>query len=373
MAPYRRSATVLCDNARMWLRDYHFDGLRFDAVHALIDTSAIHLLEQLATEIDILEATVGGTSCSRRKRSQRSARHPIPGGGRIRPRCAVEATTFTMRSTRGLPESAPVLRDFGSIASLATALRDSFVYGVTALETPPADAGRAPLCCPAGDSSWRRRTPTGRQPRRGERLTHLASPQRLKIAAALLLTAIRPHVISRRGVGSLEPVPDFTSQKISGLARRSARSNGRSSRRSVGPGRHSGSPVASHVRAIALRWDELAEAPHGELLDWYRALLALRRAHPSLRDGNHRAMHVTFDERCRLLVMRRSEIVVACNFVDTPALITTAAPARILLASGTGIDVTEASVTLPAESVVILRVEDGRRIRSVCPDRGCTP
>ena len=32
-----------CDNALMWLRDYHFDGLRLDAVHAIVDTSATDL------------------------------------------------------------------------------------------------------------------------------------------------------------------------------------------------------------------------------------------------------------------------------------------------------------------------------------------
>ena len=36
------------DNALMWLRDFHVDALRLDAVHALLDTSATHLLEQLA-------------------------------------------------------------------------------------------------------------------------------------------------------------------------------------------------------------------------------------------------------------------------------------------------------------------------------------
>ena len=40
-----------CDNALMWLRDFHFDGLRLDAVHGIVDTSAIHFLEQLGREV----------------------------------------------------------------------------------------------------------------------------------------------------------------------------------------------------------------------------------------------------------------------------------------------------------------------------------
>src|SRR5690606_17487898 len=38
------------DNALMWLRDYRFDALRLDAVHAMFDRSAVHFLEQLASE-----------------------------------------------------------------------------------------------------------------------------------------------------------------------------------------------------------------------------------------------------------------------------------------------------------------------------------
>ena len=45
-----------CDNAKMWLRDYRFDGLRLDAIHAIVDTSATHFLEQLAAG--------GGRTCS---------------------------------------------------------------------------------------------------------------------------------------------------------------------------------------------------------------------------------------------------------------------------------------------------------------------
>ncbi|MDY7089245.1 MAG: alpha-amylase family glycosyl hydrolase, partial [Actinomycetota bacterium] len=46
----------IVDNALMWLRDYHMDGLRLDAVHALADHSAIHLLEQMAVEVESLSA-----------------------------------------------------------------------------------------------------------------------------------------------------------------------------------------------------------------------------------------------------------------------------------------------------------------------------
>ena len=45
------------DNALMWLRDYHVDGLRLDAVHAIVDESALHFLEQLAVEVEALAAT----------------------------------------------------------------------------------------------------------------------------------------------------------------------------------------------------------------------------------------------------------------------------------------------------------------------------
>src|SRR6202011_4809230 len=47
------------DNALMWLRDYHFDGLRLDAVHAIVDTGAVHILEELATEVEALSAHTG--------------------------------------------------------------------------------------------------------------------------------------------------------------------------------------------------------------------------------------------------------------------------------------------------------------------------
>ncbi|MBV9830214.1 MAG: malto-oligosyltrehalose trehalohydrolase, partial [Marmoricola sp.] len=47
------------DNALTWLRDFHVDGLRLDAVHALVDASPVHLLEELAIEVGALSAHLG--------------------------------------------------------------------------------------------------------------------------------------------------------------------------------------------------------------------------------------------------------------------------------------------------------------------------
>jgi len=46
----------ILDNALMWLGEFHIDGLRLDAVHALVDSSETHLLQQLATEVGRLSA-----------------------------------------------------------------------------------------------------------------------------------------------------------------------------------------------------------------------------------------------------------------------------------------------------------------------------
>jgi len=49
----------IVDSALAWLRDYHVDGLRLDAIHAFVDHGAVHLLEQLASEVDSLSTHLG--------------------------------------------------------------------------------------------------------------------------------------------------------------------------------------------------------------------------------------------------------------------------------------------------------------------------
>jgi maltooligosyltrehalose trehalohydrolase len=54
---------LFCDNTLMWMRDYHFDGARIDAIHAIFDASAIHFLEQLAMKSRPSRSNLGVASC----------------------------------------------------------------------------------------------------------------------------------------------------------------------------------------------------------------------------------------------------------------------------------------------------------------------
>ena len=49
----------IIDCALRWMRDFHADGLRLDAVHALVDNTAIHILEEMAAETYALSAELG--------------------------------------------------------------------------------------------------------------------------------------------------------------------------------------------------------------------------------------------------------------------------------------------------------------------------
>jgi maltooligosyltrehalose trehalohydrolase len=193
---------------------------------------------------------------------------------------------------------------------------------------------------------------------KGDRLVHLTSPERLKIAAALVLTSpFVPLLFQGEEWGASSPFLYFTAHEDEELGAK-VREGRRREFAAFGwePASIPDPQSPETFDRSRLRWDELADHRHARLLEWYRSLIALRRAQASLRDGDYRAMRVAVDEHEQSIMIERSDVLVICNLAAEARVIRTKPTARLLLASEEAITVRDSEVALPAESVVILEI-----------------
>jgi maltooligosyltrehalose trehalohydrolase len=103
-----------------------------------------------------------------------------------------------------------------------------------------------------------------------------------------------------------------------------------------------------------LQWDEVSVTPHREMLAWYRSLIALRRAIPSLTDGDLRSVRIDFNEGERWLTMSRGEVTVALNIGESEQSLPVPDGLGLKLASETAITHSNGYVTLPPRSTAVL-------------------
>jgi maltooligosyltrehalose trehalohydrolase len=102
--------------------------------------------------------------------------------------------------------------------------------------------------------------------------------------------------------------------------------------------------------SAALDWDALDEPAHAEVLNWWQALLALRRTRPELTDGRLDQVDVAFDEAGGWLVMGRGTVTVAVNLGQEPAAVPVSR-GTVVLASTPGFTPGGA---LPPDSVAVV-------------------
>ncbi|MFP5488283.1 MAG: malto-oligosyltrehalose trehalohydrolase, partial [Acidimicrobiia bacterium] len=201
------------DNVVMWLRDYRIDGLRLDAVHAIVDDSARHLLEQLAAEVDALAATEGRPLfliAESDLNDPSFVRSRDAGGYGLDAAWADEWHHALHAVLTG--DRSGYYEDFGSLELLAKALRQAWVYDGTWSEHRGRHHGRSPVgltghqfvvCVQNHDQVGNRAV--------GDRLGEAVSPGRLKIAAALLLTSpFTPMLFQGEEWGAGTPFQYFT-------------------------------------------------------------------------------------------------------------------------------------------------------------------
>ena len=348
-----------CDNARMWLRDYHFDGLRLDAVHAFFDRSAIHFLEQLATEIDALESHL-------HRHLVLIAESDLNQPAVVRPR---EAFGFGIDAqwsddfhhalhTVLTGERTGYYSDFGSLGDLAKALKSVFVYDGAYSEFRKRVHGRPVVKLPASqflgylqnhDQIGNRAT--------GDRSSRLMNTRRLKIGAALvLLSPFVPMLFQGEEFAASSPFQYFTGHDDSQIAH--AISEGRRNEFAAfgwNPRDVPDPQSRETFQRSKLNWQEVSAFPHRELLDWHKRLIALRRSSGDLTNGCLDDVTIEFDEKNGNLTLRRGAFTVISNFAAASLAVTITERDEIVLASDKGIARVSTSVSVPPESVVVLR------------------
>jgi maltooligosyltrehalose trehalohydrolase len=191
----------------------------------------------------------------------------------------------------------------------------------------------------------------------GDRLSAALAPGLLRVAAALVLTGpFTPMLFMGEEWAASTPWAFFSSFPDPALGR--AVTEGR--RREFGT--HGWSDAVPDPQdpatfaASVLDWAEPTREPHASVLGWYRALLALRRTEPDLRDARLDRVTVTFDEAERWLVVARGGLRVAANLSSSTRVVPVdPTPEEVLLASSPPRLLT-AAVELAPESVAVVRL-----------------
>jgi maltooligosyltrehalose trehalohydrolase len=345
------------DNALMWLRDYRIDALRLDAVQAILDTSATHILEELAVEVAALADVVGrplALVAESDLNDPRLITTRDAGGYGLDAQWSDDfhhaLHTVVTRESFGYYE------DFGSLSQLAAALTRGYVYAGQYSRHRNRQHGRPLPAAITGHQLLGYAQDHDQVGNRaaGERLSALVSTDLVKVAAALVLTApFTPMLFMGEEWAASTPWLYFTDHEDPELAE-AVRTGRRGEFKAFG-WKHEDVPDPQHpttVERSTLKWDELGASPHAGVHAWYRELIALRRNRLDLVDGRFDQIEVDFDEDERWLVIRRPSTIVAVNLATRVRALEIEA-SSVLLASA-DVELRASGLTLPPESVAIL-------------------
>lgn len=301
---------LVLDNVRHWLRDFHLDGLRLDAVHALCDDRQPHILaevRQVALEEERRRGRPVHLIAESNLNDVRLLDPPDRGGYGLSAQWNDDFHHCVHSLLTG--ERNGYYVDFSDPArQLVKALNEVFVYDGTFSEFRGRRHGR-----PVGDHGGERfvvsiqtHDQVGNRAR-GERLGALIAPRSQRLAACLLLLSpYIPLLFMGEEYGERNPFPyfgDFGDPDLRDAVRRGRREEFAK----FAWGDKVPDPFETTTfTSSQLTWAWPQGTPHAGLRRLYHDLLHLRQRQPGLRDFRVRAARMTVsDDLQPLLVLQR--------------------------------------------------------------------
>lgn len=309
------------ENALMWFRDFHIDALRLDAVHAIKDFSAVHLLQEIRQQTDKLMKHTGRTHYLIVELDLNDPRfiNPQEKGGYGMDAQWIDEFHHALRVAAG-GERTGYYSDFDGLGHLAKSYRDAYVYdgqysphrkkkfGLKAAEN---EGHQFIVFSQNHDQVGNRML--------GERSSQLVSFEMQKLmAGAVLLSPYLPMLFMGEEWSEPNPFLYFVSHTDPDLAEavRKGRKEEFAAFHAQG---EAPDPMAEETfRHSKLQWGLPAQGIHKAMLDYYKALIHHRKSHPVLRVPRRHGVRVEELVGRGILILLRtqatSQVLCLMNF-----------------------------------------------------------
>jgi maltooligosyltrehalose trehalohydrolase len=308
-------------NALYWLREYHIDALRLDAIQAIYDLGAVHILEELSEQVAALAAELGRKLYLIAESDLNNPRvvRPVEMGGYGMDAQWSDDFHHALHSLLTGDRNG-YYEDFGTCKHLVKAFQQSFVYDWQYSPHRQRYHGKSPENCTASQFvvCIQNHDQVGNR-MMGERLSQLVSFEALKLAAGtVLLSPYVPLLFMGEEYGEEAPFTYFVSHSDPELIK--AVRQGR--KQEFAAFQVEGEPLDPEAvetfLLCKLNWESRKQGKHQVLWSFYQTLIRFRQTIPALKKMDFQSIATDCDEPQRVIWWHRwnasSQVLCLMNF-----------------------------------------------------------